>query len=270
MLGVLVIAAGAATWLALEAEENEKGSAASAVPAAEPGPGEEGPRRTSEPLRAPREPTLPVEKPPVETEPVERIDPRSALARQLDAVGATFLGEDPHVAELLELVGALASAAVVDPESLQVLRDDDGVPKVARGSLSVADLSATFVIEEGIFRIQFPAAEGQAPWFRRDLQISFGEASGNAAGCRAVLQFQPDPAESAAAHLRPDEERLVGWMLSVSSDTGAEIRPMSVTAGGDEWQIGSRRGTEARELPWISNTASFDAWLRVLQPHDGN
>ena len=265
VLGVLALAAGGALWLVLEREpEPAQGPAAPATSSSGPGTGGET-RPAAAALRDPVVPAQPVDSAPL-VEDAATAEERSALERRLAAVADSFLGEDPQVAELLEVLGALAAAAVVDLESVERQHDPEGLTSVVRGRLDAGGLAATFHVEEGTFRILFPASTGRAPLSRRDLQISFGANAGGATGCRAVVQYQPDPAESPRTHLRPDEERLVGWMLSITPEAGCELRPMSVAGSGDEWLIGSRREGEVRELPWISNTASFDAWLRVLEP----
>ena len=228
---------------------------------------QEAPRGGAE-LVHPERPAEPGIDPPEEDapQPSRPADEGSPLERELADVTGSFLTSQPRVADLLDLSHELAASASVDPESVQIERDEEGGLRFARGTLLVGDMKGTFLFEEGLYIVRFSGAASDLPWGQRDLQITFMEGSGSAVACRAVVQFEPSPAESASAHLRPEEERLIGWTLSISPETGSEIRPMSVSASGDEWRIGSRREGEVRELPWISNTASFDAWLRLLEP----
>jgi len=268
--GLIVVAAGIVSWPALAGRLEKRAPlpAQPRDPSPEHGASEAEDVRSS--LVRPREPTLPTtEEPPRSLDPAGDVDGGgSALARDLDSIAESFLTPEPRVADLLGLCQEMASRAVVDPESLRIERDEEGAPRFANGVLEVGDLHGTFLIEEGTYHLRFSSEDAQLPWGGRDLQITFGEDS-QATGCLVTVQFHPRTGEAASRHLAPDEERLVGWGVSVSPVTGALARPLTVRAEGDAWQIGEGVGWRELELPWISGTRSFDAWLRLLLSHSG-
>lgn len=261
MLAALVV-----VWrfLALRAQREAPAPAPGMAPAGAPS---EGVPRGTQVLESPRQPVVPSSepRPEVDPRPSGSADSGSRLARELEEVMGSFLTSQPRVADLLGLSHDLAAQARVDPESVQVERDGDGGLRFARGTLLAEELRGTFLIEEGLFLVRFSTTAGDAPWGQCDLQITFGEPL--SASGQVSVQFHSRTGEPASLHLGPEQERLVGWGVSVSPETGAQARPTTVSASGDAWQIGSGRGFEALELPWITGTASFEAWLRLLQPY---
>jgi len=191
-------------------------------------------------------------------------DTRSALAQRLDERMGSFLSPEPQVKELLDFSQELAGLARVDPASLQVERDESGAIRFARGTLLAGDLSGTFLIEEGevVVRFSFPCGEGL--WDRRDLQIVFREGE-EASGCQMTVNFQPRADEPASQHVDPGEPRPSGWSVGIAPESGAVARQLGVGASGDAWQIVDE-GARTLEMPWITGTSSFDAWLRLLRP----
>lgn len=265
--GLSVVVAGIVAWpvLAVWLEERAPSPAPSAAPR-ELGAGATKDTRAA--LARPREPALPATGvPPGSVEPPQgAADGGSSLARDLDALAASFLTPEPRVADLLGLCQELASKAVVDPESLQIERDEEGRLRFARGELEIGDLRGTFLIEEGTYGLRLSSAGVQAPWGGRDLHISFGEDFSRG---QVTVQFHPRTGEPASRHLAPGEERLVGWGVSLSPDTGAVARPLTVRAEGENWQIGEGAGWRELELPWLSGTRGFETWMRLLEPHAG-
>lgn len=267
---LLVIATGLVAWRALGVRSEREPTAAMARPdvPAPASPGKEA--RVPGEMPARRQPLTPADEfLPADGWPDAAVDAPSPLARRLDEVAGSFLTEEPRVAELLGLVQELAGCAAVVPSSVRVERDDQGAPRSARGELAVGDLRATFVLDEDGYHIDLPAALDAAPWSRRDLHIAFEEdPSGvTATGCRATVQFHPRYDLPASGHLAPEEEALVGWGVSVSPETGARCRPLTLRASGEGWTIGGGEGVQARELPGISGTVGFDAWLDLLRPY---
>jgi hypothetical protein len=265
--GLVVLAAGVAVWRVMAVRpERERGAPALAARA--PEAGQDASRGAPEGRAAPRVPVRSAGEPNAAADPLEQgefVDPRPPLVRALEELTATFLTTEPRVADLLGLSHDLAAQAVLSRESLQVERDGEGGLRFARGDLVAGDLRGSFLIDDGVYLVRFSSDVGEAPWARYDLQISFSEGDSRATSCQANVQFHPRPGEVATWYLAPEEEKLAGWAVGVSPDTGALLRPITVGAAEDEWRIGTGLGVDAREFPWISNTAGFDAWLRLLQ-----
>lgn len=220
-----------------------------------------------DPLAVPRVPAVSSGEPSQAAPPPSgSADPGSPLAQSLARVTESFLTTDPRVAELLALSQDLAAGASVDPESVQVQRDEEGQLRFSRGTLLVGDLRGTFLIEEGVYVVRF-STPGEAQWGQRDLQLTFQDGLSQAAGCQATVQFHPRTDEPASRHVAPGEAKVVGWGLAISPETGSVAQPLVVGASGDAWQIEAGREQDALQLPWISGTASFDAWLRLLRPY---
>jgi len=259
IVALVVVAAGMAFLRARTARSN--GVAPVSEPRTEP--------RASEPetevgMRpAPRQPSAPSEPPTPQAQGPAASDARSPLARELDEVAASFLTEQPRAADLLRRIHELAAVAVVEPESVELQRDEEAALRSVRGTLSAGDLRATFLIEEHGFHVTFSGAVGEAPWMQRDLQISFQDDPAGAANCHATVQFQPLGASATEAA----GERIAGWSLRVSPETGSQAQALTVAAVGGEWRIGDGSSVPPQELPWLSQTGAFDAWLRLLRPY---
>lgn len=265
MTGLLVVVALVVAWRLVRLERIQE-----LHPPPDPAPASpaEAPRGGAE-LVHPEKPAEPGIDPPEEDapQPSRPADEGSPLERALADVTGSFLTSQPRVADLLDLSHELAASSSVDPESVQVERDEEGALRFARGTLLVGDMKGTFLFEEGLYIVRFSGAASDLPWGQRDLQITLSESQSQATSCQASVQFHPREEELASRHLGAGEEKLAGWGVSVSPETGALARPMTVSASGDAWQIGSGRGVEALELPWISGTTSFEAWLRLLRPY---
>jgi hypothetical protein len=263
--GLIAVVAGLAAWPLLLGQRGDRAPSPPGAGARAP-EGETSTREDQGTLAKPRQPAHSTAGAPPASDPA-RAEPAgdSALARRLEAVAASFLTDQPRVADLLALCEELASLAAVDPDSLQVVRDADGEVRFIRGALAIGDLRGTFLDEDGTYQVRISSAQTQPPWGGRDLALTFGEEPSATRECHVTVQFQPRAGEPASRHLAEGEERLVGWGVGISPTTGAVARPLTLRAEGDAWQIGEGVGWRELELPWISGARGFEAWRRLLQ-----
>lgn len=137
----------------------------------------------------------------------------------------------------------------------------------AEGELSIGDLRGSFEFDEHGYRVELPKELTDVLMFRRDVQVWFREDGSRASDCSATVQFHPRTFEPVSQHLAPGEERFAGWSTSITLENGTTARPITFSAEGRSWVIGRHGQAQPQEIPWLSDTSSFDAWLRVLRPH---
>lgn len=192
-------------------------------------------------------------------------DPRpcSPLARSLDEVAASFLTELPRVTDLLPLVGHLASLAVIDPDSVNVVRNPAGDLVSARGALAIDDLRGRFLIDQDGIQVAFTRRLSDGPWDRYDLLIGLQEEESVAGGCHATVSFHLEEGQDVASH---QGHVLTGWAVGTDPVSGTLARPLTMTRIGDTWRIGGSENVQPQEFALRSSySAGFDAWLRLLK-----
>jgi len=177
---------------------------------------------------------------------------RSALARELERLSATFLTTRPAVAELLERFGALAADAVVDPASVQVAHDPEGVLLSARGEWTIGDVRGAFRVDADGYDVRLSTPCDEPPWARAEVHFSFQVEDGRARARHAIVQFQP--------RVEGGGEGLAGWSVSVDPTAGATARPITSDADDSGW-------LPAQEFPWLTDASGFDAWMQRVAPH---
>ncbi len=181
-------------------------------------------------------------------------------------MAATFLTGDPDAAGLYEVSALLAGEARVDPESL-VVDEETGT---VTGRLDLGEgLAGSFTIDGSSYSVELGSTSAISPFLMSRVHFRFKSDRARAAETSATVQFHPDTRDKASKHLREGERRFVGWSLATTMEKGTTASPMEMEAQGHKWRIGNLGG-EARELNWLWDTSSYDAWLSLLQPHAGH
>jgi hypothetical protein len=223
-----------------------------APPARAPEPEPRAPRTAERTEALPDAPSVPEPEPSaVSPEDASPEAERSALARELERMSATFLTTRPAVAELLERVGALAADAILDPASVSVAHDPEGALLSARGEWTVGDVRGAFRVDADGYDVRLSTPCDEPPWARAEVHFSFQVEDGRVRACHAIVQFQP--------RVEGGGEGLAGWTVSVEPTTGATAQP--ITSLDDTGWL------PAQEFPWLTDASGFDAWLQWVAPH---
>lgn len=200
------------------------------------------------------------------SEETQRAANTNSASIRLNDVAATFLTGDPDAAGLYEVSALLAGEARVDPESLEV----DEETGTVTGRLDLGEgLAGSFTIDGSFYSVELGSTSAISPFLMSRVHFRFKSDRARAAETSATVQFHPDTRDKASKHLREGERRFVGWSLATTMEKGTTASPMEMEAQGHEWRIGNLGG-EARELNWLWDTSSYDAWLSLLQPHAGH